>query len=574
MSTLRTLAALAALLILITAWMATSSRSDEALAVLSVEMAPAPAPATTHSVEHPQPLPPPGLDWRPLDLRVLAVWQGPYWLRWRLSAPAEQHASDYALRLSVGASSRSWWNGQHLQDNGTVGDTAMQERPGRMDVITPLPSRPNSGSNVLVVLASSHHQALSLHNATASVQVAPIAAIVASQTHPWLIAALAIGALGAACLYFFATLSGGPHMPGARLLLVLGAVGLALPVVEAWRPLLGYPYPWHGPRLVLLLVLHLVAAVLLPAYIARRFAVVVPYAAALAYLAAISAAALLLPGFDTRSAAVLLASLLASTWLLLRASGPQEERGPILGLLLAGALALLFAGGAFLDGPYFLLLAVLMSFLLVRHAAQQRSLDLHRAWLQGEHARLSLQLLQRSMQPHWLMNTLTSLQELIEQQPRRASRLVESVADQFHRLREISNMQSVPLEEEIALCRSHLDSIGLALDRPIGFELQLKDHGMTLPPGTLLAQVENALTHAGAAACADNPFRLHVEQAASGRWVLELRSALGTPGRRGQGTGTRYIEASLAATSPARWRFEQGPDGGDWRSRIELCNAS
>src|SRR5690606_23996597 len=141
-------------------------------------------------------------------------------------------------------------------------------------------------------------------------------------------------------------------------------------------------------------------------------------------------------------------------------------------------------------------------------------------------------------------NTLTCLQELIEQAPPRASCLVESLAEQFDRLRESSRHALVPLEDELALCRNHLDIVGLALGQPIGFEVDADDTDLLLPPGVLHAQVENALTHAGASACTQHPFRLRVRRE-NGRRVLELRSPCGTAGHCGQGTGTRYIEASL-----------------------------
>jgi LytS/YehU family sensor histidine kinase len=171
------------------------------------------------------------------------------------------------------------------------------------------------------------------------------------------------------------------------------------------------------------------------------------------------------------------------------------------------------------------------------------------------------------------MNTLTCLQELIELSPMRASRLVESLADQFDRLRDSSSRQSVPLQDELALCRSHLDIVGLALDRRMVLEVDGEDAAISLPPGILHAQVENALTHAGAGACALHPFRLHVQRD-NARWILELRSARGSAPHRGRGTGTRYIEASLAAASPAGWSFVQGIDGDHWCGRIELTCAS
>lgn len=563
----RILAVLVVLSAAVAAWLIAATPPPELLFARNGEMAPATldaAGAPTH--------PPQDLHWRPLDQQQLAQWRGPYWLRWRLPASAPDEPGR-TLRLSLRAASQPYWNGQPLPGNGVVGRTPAEEQPGRIDILRVLPPSSAHGSDELLVLASSQHQHFGLHSADAAALIAPARVLYGQTLRPWLIAAFASGALAAAGLYFLAVLRGQTPRPGARLLLALGAVGLALPAVEAWRPLFGYLYPWHGVRLIALLTLHVAAAALLPAYLARRFAVAVPIAVGLAYLATLGGLALLLRGFDARSTAVLLLSLLASAAVLLRARGEAADRWPILALLTAGVLALLIAPGAFLDGPYFLLLAVLMSFLLLRHAAQLQALDRHNAWLREERARLSLQLLQRGMQPHWLMNTLTCLQELIEQAPHRASRLVESLAEQFDRLRDSSNHPSVPLADELALCRSHLDIVGQALQQPMTLEVSGHDTALSLPPGVLHAQIENALTHAGAVACAQQPFRLQVQRRGN-HCTLLLHSARGSGSHRGRGTGTRYIEASLAAACPDGWHFEQGADGAEWYGRIELTCAS
>lgn len=567
MPIMRTLTAVAVLLLVLAAWLAASARAPSSVEVLAAEMAPAPMTVSGHIPAQPTD----GLDWRPLDQRVLAGWHGPYWLRWRLSTPADD--TDRLLRLSLRAASQLYWNGRPLAGNGIVGRSAGEEQPGLIDIIRILPPSARSGTDELVVLASSHYQWPRMYATDAAIEIAPLRAGAGHHIWQWLIAALATGALGAAWLYFLALQRGPSRTHGAPLLLALGVVGLALPIVEAWRPLLGYVYPWHVPRLLVLLALHVAAAVLLPAYLARRFGVAVPVVVRVAYLSVLALIVVFLPSFDGRGAAVLLLSLLASAGLLQRARDEREERWPILTMLLVGVLAMPVAGGAFLDGPYFLLLAVLMGFLLLRHAAALRALDRHNAWLREERARLSLQLLQRGIQPHWLMNTLTCLQELIEQAPPRASRLVGSLAEQFDRLRESSRHPCVALDDELALCRNHLDIVGLALDKPIGFEVDAEDTRLLLPPGVLHAQIENTLTHTGALACAQHPFRLRVHRG-NGRWVLELRSACGGVPHRGQGTGTRYIEASLAAAFPDRWSFIQGIDGAEWCGRIEVACAS
>lgn len=567
MHILRTLTAFAVLLVAVAAWLWAVAPPAGTMYLAATHMAPATIgdgiPAT----------PPRDIAWQALDQRALAGWRGPYWLRWQLPAASAARTGDAALRLSLRAASQPYWNGKALAPNGVVGRTAAQEQPGQVDVLRVLPAVAGAPNDTLIVLASSQHQWPRLASADAVIAVGNIASIYGYRLTPWLIAAFAGGALGAACLYFLAAQRGQASVPGARLLLALGAVGLALPVLEGWRPLLGYAYPWHGPRLLALQALHLAAAVLLPAYLARRFGVALPASVRIGYLAALLVVIAWVPGFDNRGAALLLLSLLGSVALLLRARGEREERWPILALVAAGALAIPLLGGVFLDGPYFLFLAVLMGFLLVRHAAQLRSLDQHNALLREERARLALQLLQRGIQPHWLMNTLTCLQELIEQAPWRASRLVEALAEQFDRLRDSSSQSSVTLEDELALCRNHLDIVGMAMERHIGFEVEAHPTGLWLPPGVLHAQVENALTHAGAPACAQHPFHLRVQRHGP-RWVLELRSAQGVAAHRGRGTGTAYIEASLAAAWPGRWQFAQGPDGADWYSRLELPCAS
>ena len=567
MTITKVLAAPAVLVMVVAAWLLAASHGPVAVRVLSAEMAIAAVPTTGPLPERP----PDDLEWQPLDPGVLAQWQDPYWLRWRRAAPTDD--AGRLLQLSLRAASQLRWNGQPLAANGIVGRSKKEEQPGLIDIVRVLPPSGRAGADELIVLASSHHQWLRMHTADTVLRVVPVGWPPLQRAGSWLIVAFAAGALGAACLYFLVVQRGQPRGHGAALLLALGAVGLALPVVEAWRPLFGYPYPWHGLRMCVLLALHVAAAVLLPAYLARRFEVGVPVPACIAYLAVLAGIVALLPSFDARGAMILLLSLLASAWLLRRAHGEHEERRPILVLMLVGALTMPVAGGAFLDGPYFLLLAVLMGFLLLRHAERLRTLDRHNAQLREERAQLSLQLLQRGIQPHWLMNTLTCLQELIEQAPLRASRLVESLAEQFDRLRESSRHALVPLEDEVALCRNHLDIVGLALGQPIGFEVDADDINLLLPPGVLHAQVENALTHAGANACTQQPFRLRVQHE-RGHRVLELRSPRGAAAHRGQGTGTRYIEASLAAAYPGGWCFTQGPDDADWYGRIELACAS
>jgi len=158
-----------------------------------------------------------------------------------------------------------------------------------------------------------------------------------------------------------------------------------------WRRLGGRPwatsYDWHGARLLAILLLHGLAPLLLPSYLAVRFS----------------------RGPTMRG---VLRSLLLLAWV---------------GLLLLQSLIQSFDVRSWtvqLDGVL-LALAVLLPH-----------------WKAQAQARPLTALVAR-------MNTLTSLQELIEQAPERASRMVDLLAEHFDLLRAHSQCESVTLRRGV-----------------------------------------------------------------------------------------------------------------------------
>lgn len=513
--------------------------------------------------------------WRALDLRELAGWRGPYWVR--LDLDLAEPVADAVLALSMRAASEVSWDGVLLGTNGRVGRSAQEELPGRIDWTVPLPRDATAkGAHHVSIRASSFHSGFAPLFAELEVQLAPIDRLYARRYDRWLVAAIAFGAIAVAGLYFFVAYRRRAGAPGsgAHLLILLGAIGLLLPLVESWRPLLGYGYDLHPVRLYLLLALNVAAAILLPAYLSARMGRAWSFAARAAFAVLLAAIVVGVPGFDGRSLLVQIVALTTSLAIVWTArGGARDDALPLAGLL-ATTLALLALSPAdFLDGLYFVALAVLMVFLLLRHATHLAALGEQNAQLEAQRARLTTQLLERSIHPHWLMNTLTSLQELIEQSPAHASRMVELLAEEFSRMARIGERALIPLDEEIALCRAHLEILELAHGRRVDFAVDGATDAIELPPGTLHTLVENGLTHAGAAACAASAFRLRVRREGA-RVHLDLRSALGTRADGIDGTGTRFIRASLEAAFPNAWAFSHGSDGSHWRSWIELECAS
>lgn len=519
----------------------------------------------------------PDAQWEKLDRSRLASWRGPFELRFNIELGPDSPVEPLVLRLALRAASELYWDGQLLARNGRVGNSAALEQPGRIDLWAVLPPQ-RAGLHQLLVRASSQ-SAQPFASADAHWLLSTLPGHSAARFAPWLVAAAASGCLMLAWVYFMLVAWRSPQPMVRReqlLLLALGAVGLLLPLIEAWRPLLGYDYPWHLVRMRLLLALSWAAAWLLPLALAARWGWPVSGPRWIAAMG-LSAAALVMIagqiGYDAASFLTHLTALLVAMGLCLRARRHEPDMAwPLFSTMVVSAALALLWPGAFLDGLYVLSLALLMSLLLLGHAAGLLRLSEQAARSEASRLELQTRLLRSSMQPHWLMNTLTSLQELIETDPARASRMVDLMAEEFGELRRLGERPLIPLQQELSLCRAHLRILSLLRSHAVEMQVEGDVNGICLPPGLLHTVVENALTHGGR--LDEQPaFLLQLERN-NGGVELRLRSPRG-PGRMAghaaTGSGRRFIEASLAAAFPGRWSFSDGPEGQSyWCSRWSL----
>ena len=521
-------------------------------------------------------------EWAALDSAVLATWPGPYELRWQLNLAQDEQA--LGLRLALRGAAELFCDAQLVLRSGRPGRTAADEVPGHVDRWLALPPLA-AGTHELRLLGSSHHTRVGqIGQSHAGLLPMRLEAMPRQRFARWLVVGLACGGLALAWFYFLhlgqASTGSRPGPQAHRWsLMALGAVGLVLPLAESARDLWSYPYPWHPLRMQFILACTLLAAWLLPLSLALRWGWPqrpVPWVGAWGFcLVLLVAIALPVAGYDVASWCLHLAGLSVGLGLAWRARRqPIATVVPALLTLLSLAYAWLWLDpGAFLDGLYTVTLALVMILLMLDHAREQQAHALAEA---GQRQALQAQLLRTSMQPHGLMNTLAVLQELIEQRPAKASRLVERLADQFNLLRALSQKDLVTLREELELARTQLDLVEMAREMPLPLSVEGPIDDVRLPPGVLHTLVENAITHGGVRA--DAPaFALQVTAIAGQRWHIALRSPRGAGreggggGGGGGGQGQRFVRESLAGAFDADWSFESGPlDEAVWLDQFSI----
>jgi hypothetical protein len=186
-------------------------------------------------------------------------------------------------------------------------------------------------------------------------------------------------------------------------------------------------------------------------------------------------------------------------------------------------------------------------------------------------ARLENELLKRNIQPHFILNTLASLQELIEQSPSEASRLVEALAEEFRLFSKVSGEKLISLSEELKMCQAHLKIMEYRKGAHYAFSVAGVEGAEKIPPGILHTIIENGITH-GYVDKKQGEFKLTKQRFPKfTRYTVFNDSETGTiRAEVKKGTGLKYVEARLEESFPGRWKLSSGPVAGGWEVVIEI----
>ena len=510
--------------------------------------------------------------WQPVELwRIPPDLGADLWLRATVELRPEARREHHPLGVYFAAlaSHAIWWDGELVGRGGVVGATAAEERPGPIEAHYQIPDAlATPGPHRLLIHTSAFHRGFTPFVGYWAVLVGDYEDLVLlRRAGAWTALVAASGLVLAACFALAMFLF--TRERGSLLLALLALAATALLVAEAWRPLFGYTYDRHIVRLATVFALSWLTGVGLVAFVVRRFPLRGGRWVLAAVVAAASAAPLAQRGWDGKALVIqLLCCAAALVWSVAAAVRRLPGARPAVAGLLVPLLAFLWRPYQFLDAPLYFSLDALFLCLLWSHALEVRRDRAARDAAELRSARLELEVLRRQLQPHFLMNTLTALSEWIEEDPKTAVRMVESLAEELRLLGSFASRAVVRLDEELRLCRWHLET--MSLRRDVRYELETRGvrGDEPLPPAVLHTLVENALTHGDVAPHVT--LRLVAEaRGRHNRFVLESpagEDAAAGPPRAG--TGTRYVEARLREAWGADWSFTQQRTGDRWRAEL------
>jgi hypothetical protein len=513
--------------------------------------------------------------WETVEQRRLDPQDRLLWVRAHVTLPPEvqQAGQPLHVRISAVASYEVFWNGVPIGRNGMPGTSAALEEPGFIDGAAFVPrDLLREGVNVLALRMSSFHLRGKLSSPVQGILLGPYGSKPSSVWPSYMLALFAGGALLLGAAYFCAMFLVNRRDTTSLLLSLLSCAVLGQLLAETSRLAFSYRYPLHLLRLEAILGFAALSSGLLVAYVAQRYARRWLWHLVAGAAAAMLACAIWIPSYDGKTTCVVLAALatsLVTVFVGIRTKVPGAAAA-------AAALVTVIAWGIFdifrfIDRSYYVAVAALLLFLFVQHATALRRAERIREQAELRSARLELELLKQQIQPHFLMNTLTTLTELIESEPAAGVRMIEALADELRAIAAMVGQTTVPMRQELELCRHHLKLMSFRRSTPFDLRIENVDLNARVPPGIFHTLIENALTHNRYAEGAI--FRLEESVSADGSLIYRLRTPLSSspPRESRSGKGHAYVRARLKDVFENDWLFSSQPQGDhEWIDELQI----
>lgn len=226
------------------------------------------------------------------------------------------------------------------------------------------------------------------------------------------------------------------------------------------------------------------------------------------------------------------------------------------------------------DVSLFVSFAIITICMFYLHSVKQKQQRLAFEESIAQSTRLKYELLKKKIQPHFLMNTLTSLIDWVEESPKKGVEFIESLAGEFDLLNEVEDKKLIPITQEIELCKSHLKI--MKYRKEINYEWQ--DEGVTkkseflIPPAVIHTLLENGITHC--LPLNDNTMKFKLEVESNEDNLIYTFSTFGIVRNSEKitedGTGFKYIKARFTESYGNNWSFSSEPIEQGWQNIIKI----
>jgi two-component system, sensor histidine kinase LadS len=187
--------------------------------------------------------------------------------------------------------------------------------------------------------------------------------------------------------------------------------------------------------------------------------------------------------------------------------------------------------------------------------------------------RLELELLKANIQPHFMLNSINAAIMWIKEDPSAAEKLLHALSRELKQLLTIVGEKVIPIDEEIRICRTHLEVMSLRHDKRFTLRLAGIKAGEKIPPMVFHTLVENGLTHGYAGKEAGVFVLSRSEDEGRVCFTLFNDGKSGKTNIESNGLGLKYVRARLEEAYGRNWRLDSHPVEGGWLVTVAIEKA-
>ena len=504
-----------------------------------------------------------------------------FWVRFEINFPASIEAIRHkGIQMISLGSYEAYWDGHLVFENGKVGNSIDKEIPGQfLSQFIILDSLCQIGKHVLALRVSNYHHT-TFHG---SWNIFFVEEYLASNRSSLKLTALMFilgGAFLIAGIYYLFLYFSERKKWTTLIFSILCFCFFTLIILEFLKFYYAYPYHFHYFRLLGIGMVTVLITILLPIFLFLEFNIPRWKYVALGYLVLVTVFILfygILNDYPLQrlSIIMLLMSIVISGYAIyLKRKGAWV----VLSALLTIGLINIFSTYNFkqflfnYDINLFVSFTILIVSFLYLMAQKRKEEQLAYESTLLLSSRLKVELLKKNIQPHFIMNTLTSIMEWVETSPKKSIQFIEALAKEFEILNEIADLQLIPIQQEIDLCKRHLEIMTFRKEVKYIWNESGIDPTELIPPAILHTIIENGITHSKAI---DGQVIFNLKyEALNGIKIYELKTIAEnrTSTKKSGGTGFKYIESRLTESYGNRWELKSGASSNGWTTSIILLD--
>jgi LytS/YehU family sensor histidine kinase len=213
-------------------------------------------------------------------------------------------------------------------------------------------------------------------------------------------------------------------------------------------------------------------------------------------------------------------------------------------------------------------MVICTSFSIARQFARKERAE-REAQLRSAH--LENELLKKNINPHFILNTLTSIIVWLRKDSASAIKLIEALAEEFRMINQISALKQIPIRQEIDLCKAHLKIMSYRKGADYRMETVNIAEEENVPPMIFHTLIENGLTH-GYGNKIQGTFTLQrIKNSKCVQYILSNDGDFNSDeSSDSSGFGLRYIKSRLEESYQDRWKFLSHRKVQGWETIIEI----